>query len=119
MLEDYQGEEFRISDFQGRETVLFFWSSTCASCIKKLPEVKEFANRNEGKINLVAIDVYSDPGRIRELIGDDPGAVTFLHGLAGMAERYNLSATPTFYILDENGIIKGKSNSFADVLKLE
>jgi thiol-disulfide isomerase/thioredoxin len=58
---DPDGNEASLSDFAGKPTLVNFWASWCAPCIKELPTLDQLARAESGKLNVVAISQDDAP----------------------------------------------------------
>lgn len=69
----------------GTPTLLEFYSDMCAACMANRPFLDEFENANGPRLQILRVNV-NDPGLGRAL-----------------ADRYAITFTPTFILLDERG----------------
>jgi thiol-disulfide isomerase/thioredoxin len=69
----------------GTPTLLEFYSDLCAACMANRPFLDEFENANGPRLQILRVNV-NDPGIGRAL-----------------ADRYGVTFTPTFILLDEDG----------------
>ena len=109
-----------IHEVKADKKIILFWSSTCTHCEKELPEI--IAKYNQLKANHIEVialsldsdkDVYQDKIKNLPWINDSE-----LKGWnSSYSELYNISATPTFFIVDHQNKIIAKPNSFADAIK--
>ena len=60
-FKDPEGNDTSLKDFAGKPTLVNFWASWCAPCIKELPTLDLLAQQQEGKLNLVAISQDDAP----------------------------------------------------------
>lgn len=58
---DPDGNEVSVREFAGKPTLVNFWASWCAPCIKELPTLDQLARAQDGKINVVAISQDDAP----------------------------------------------------------
>lgn len=105
---DLQGKQANLEDWHGTR-VLTFWSETCGHCVMELKEFEKLAQAHPNKVQFIAINVDGE--------GMDTKAVVAKHQLTQpvikdqmkiTAERYQLSGTPTSFIIDEKGNIQAK-----------
>lgn len=101
--------------------VIVFWSSMCSHCLKEIPMVQEFVKSKEkGFIQVVAIGLEEEPYKWKDLTYDYP---EFIHVYGEgkwdneIGDAYNVSATPTYFVLNENKEIIGKPENF-EALKM-
>ncbi len=103
----------------GRPHLLFFWATWCAPCKASLPEVLAFAQARD--IEVVAI-TDEDPDVLTgffkqfnqpfpETVAVDPYRATF--------QAYGVSGTPTFVLVDSNGIVRHYHSGYSAQKGLE
>ncbi len=104
-LEDPAGNTHRLSDYRGRLTLLFFWGTSCRSCVKILPSVQGLGERfRERGMVVISISCNEPPGA-------DPAGVMREHGfdeavlLEGdqVAKAYGVPNLPAFFLIGLNG----------------
>ena len=61
VFNDPDGNEATLQDFAGKPTLVNFWASWCAPCVKELPTLDKLAQTQAGKINVVAISQDDAP----------------------------------------------------------
>jgi len=113
------GNAKKLSTLQGAKNyILVFWSSTCGHCLRELPALhKELKENTEVKVIAVGLE------------DDDVSWSTessklehFEHAIAlgkwdsKYANLYDIRATPSYFILDENKRIVAKPDSDKDVV---
>ena len=58
---DPDGNETSLKAFAGKPTLVNFWASWCAPCVKELPTLDQLARAEDGKLNVVAISQDDAP----------------------------------------------------------
>lgn len=101
--------------------LLIFWSSTCSHCLKEIPQIHEFVKQMDPqKLQVIAFGLEDELYPWKAIVEDYP---SFIHVLGEgkwdnkTADDYNITATPTYFILDKNKIIRAKPESLEDLLK--
>lgn len=108
------GDVKRLSDFRGRKPVyLVFWNTWCTHCIKKTTRYRKLQEQFGDKIEIIAINTgWSDsPEKMRSfkerfntnysMVFDFDERVT---------DHYQVSAVPTEFIVDTNGVIRYRNS---------
>ncbi|NNK40974.1 MAG: TlpA family protein disulfide reductase [Winogradskyella sp.] len=97
--------------------LLIFWSSSCGHCLGELPEVKKVVE-SIANIQVIAFALEDDDeGWSKEKINYP----NFTHVLGlgkwenEVVKRYDISATPTYFILNSDKKIIGKPYDFKDL----
>lgn len=106
---DINGKKVRVSDFEGRPTLVNLWARWCAPCVVELPSLERFKKRYEGRINVVAIALEegkeaSDIAKFlkSQNIGNFAGYLD-KDGLFGRS--LGVRGLPTSFLLGNNGQI--------------
>ena len=111
-VKDADGKELSLSALKGKVVLLDFWASWCAPCRDELPNVeqafKDYADRG---LVVIGIDLDRNEGAFT-------GAVSYF-GLTypqvfdgadnKVSSLYRVSGIPMSYLIDRDGIIRGKS----------
>ncbi|MEM6721656.1 MAG: TlpA disulfide reductase family protein [Bacteroidota bacterium] len=92
--------------------IIVFWSSTCSHCLKEMPKLKTFINSQEkGKLAVIAIGLEDERAGWADESAFYPDFIHIL-GLQKwdneIGNLYDVTATPTFFILDKDKRIIGK-----------
>lgn len=109
----------KLSDVKANNKVVLFWSSTCPHCLSELPIILENYKKLKDKdIEVVAISVDSDKSSYEAQVNALPWINdTELRGWkSSFVEKYNVHATPTYFILDGNNKIIDKPANFSAFL---
>jgi len=110
----------KLSELKGTENyILAFWSSTCSHCLKEMPLLKNFVDQQEkGKLKVVAIGLEDERDSWANAITSYPDFIHIL-GLEKwdneIGNMYDVSSTPTFFILDKDKRIIGKPYGIGEI----
>ena len=105
---------------EAKHYIIVFWSNTCSHCLQELPRLQKYVNAlEEGALKVIAVgledDIFSWKDRIEDLS-------SFIHVFGDgkwdnkIGNAYGVTATPTYFILDENKKIVAKPYDF-DAIK--
>jgi peroxiredoxin len=109
-LTSLDGKQVSLSQFRGKPVMLNFWYSTCPGCLAEIPGMQRFytAQQAAGK-DFVILGVNSvDDAQTAQQFAQQSG-LTYplaLDDNQHAATLYNLTATPTSYFIDRQGIIR-------------
>lgn len=114
--------------YQGEHTILFFYSTDCIKCRMASAELVDMVNEyNKGVLNVMAVCTDSNKSKWTQYINShfyiynpfvnwknvyDPEAESAYHMLYGVIE------TPKIFLLDKDGIIKGRNLSVENIKEL-
>ncbi len=109
-LTTLDGKQVSLSDFRGKPVMLNFWYATCPGCLAEIPGMQRFyaAQQAAGK-HFVILGVNSvDDAQTAQQFAQQEGMTysLVLDDNQRVATLYNLTATPTSYFLDRQGIIR-------------
>jgi thiol-disulfide isomerase/thioredoxin len=101
------GETFRLSDFQGRVTVINNFASWCGPCLLETPHLVEVFNAEQERVMFIGLNMQEAEGEVidyREefdipypLVMDPDGRLTDIYRPIGL---------PTSWFLDEEGVVR-------------
>ncbi len=106
-------ETQKLSELKGAENyIIVFWSSTCSHCLKEFPKLKTFVESQEkDKFKVIAIGLEDERASWANETSFYPGFIHIL-GLEKwdneIGNTYDVTSTPTFFILDKDKRIIGK-----------
>ena len=122
LFKNSQGKPLRLSDFRGKPTLLHFWGSWCAPCLREMPtllQLQQALKKNHGdQINMVLLQVREPFNRSLQwarqqqfdqlplydsgVKGDSDSSLFTATGKT-MPDRQLARAFPTSYVLDHQG----------------
>jgi len=107
------GSEVTLSELEGTPVVLNFWATTCAFCAVELPYFEAVAQKSEGEIKVIAIDVGESASRVQTFFGDyEPTMIIALdrngEAFVDYCQKYNnpRGYIPITLFVDSEGMVK-------------
>ena len=108
---DISGKEISLASLKGQIVLLDFWASWCTPCLAELPTMKGIADEY-AKDGIVVIGINLDRSEeyfIQAVADYDLSYRQIYDGPDGpIADLYRISGIPMLYLIDQEGIIRGK-----------
>jgi peroxiredoxin len=109
-LTTLNGKQVSLSDFRGKPVMINFWYGTCPGCIAETPGIERFyaAQKAAGKdLVILAVNSVDDAPTAQQFVQQYGMTYTpMLDDNQRVIILYNLTATPTSYFIDRQGIIR-------------
>jgi thiol-disulfide isomerase/thioredoxin len=122
--EAVEGTRFKLSDSRGKVTVVVFWATWCAPCMRMVPHEKTLVERLKDR-PFALVGVNGDDDRERASAAAKKAGMSW-PSFWDAAERpegpitkaWNVHAWPTVYVLDAKGVIRwiGRDDTKLDEL---
>ncbi|TXF76379.1 TlpA family protein disulfide reductase [Chryseobacterium sp.] len=109
-----------LYDVKAKQKIIIFWSSTCSHCEAEIPKLLEKYNQlKASNVEVIGLSLDTEKDAYDKKVSALPWVnTTELKGWnSSFAETYNIHATPTYFILDENNTIIDKPEHVGDVLE--
>lgn len=120
-LPSLDGEDIRLSQYQGKTVVLTFWMTTCGACRLEMPMIQQ-ASKVLPRDRVVFLNVHMG---LREsvirgfLVGEGLDTDNILLDLdRQMLSLYNFSGVPYTFIIDGSGFIQSRNLHFSSAEEL-
>ncbi len=101
------GKQIKLSDFQGKPTVVHVWASWCEICKEEAQDISEFMKEHP-EINFVGVDVQDSPGDAQAYIEEfdwRKSAPHFDDIDRKLAAELGFNGQPNSLVVDKNGLI--------------
>lgn len=113
-LKDLEGNDVKLSDFQGKKVFLNFWATWCPPCKAEMPHMQNFyeSKANEMNVEILAVNLTKEDKGIEKVkkFAEDY-KITFpilLDEKGDIGKKYRSFAIPTTYVLNTEGKIEQK-----------
>lgn len=115
------GAKPSLADWRGQPVLITFWATDCPACLKEIPAIKDFHGRYASRgLHIVAVAMaYDLPSRVVSFASEWalPYAVA-LDPLGENARAFDVSLTPTTFLLDAEGRIRRRITGGFDPAKM-
>ncbi len=107
-LKTLEGQTVRLSDLRGKPVVLNFWATWCPPCRQEMPDLeKAYQKYKDQGIVFLGVDMKEDEATVQEFIQKNGYHWTFvLDPAAQAANAYLVSAIPSTFFIDADGVIR-------------
>lgn len=108
---DENGNEVRLSDYEGQYLVLNFWNSNYESCKEELPYFEEAMKKYEGQVTFLMINMVNTYNETKEtalqyLIDNNLEINTIFDDHYDARVNYKVTSLPRTVFIDKNGLIQ-------------
>jgi len=109
-LMDLNGRLVSLSDFRGKIVFLNFWTTWCFDCRIEMPHMQKLHQKYKNKdFAMVAVNLQEPVSQVEQFFKDYKLTFTALLDSEGeVGAHFRITAIPTTFILDRQGIIIGK-----------
>ncbi|MCZ7574253.1 MAG: TlpA family protein disulfide reductase [Ardenticatenaceae bacterium] len=100
------GDNFSLTQLRGEPVILNFWASWCGPCARELPLLDRASAE---RVAIVAVNIGETEDDLEEFLAEHPVSLPVAFDPAGKVARlYRVSALPTTFFLDKQGVIRYK-----------
>ncbi len=120
-LDDINGKPFNTNEIinKSKYTLLDFWSTTCAPCIKMMPLLQKTQSQFSSTFNIISVTKDRDINKVKSYI--DKNKITWKNAMitfiTPISKDLNINYLPTLILIDSNGKIVYRGSDEREVLK--
>lgn len=109
-LSDLEGNEVSLADLRGKAVVINFWATWCPPCRAEIPDLEAvYQKYNSQGVEFLGVDLLENREPVARYVArTGMSYIVLLDGEALVSRAYSLTALPTTYFLDRDGIIRDK-----------
>lgn len=116
-LATFDGATVKAEDLKGRPVLLYFWASWCPICVNEMPLLKKtYAKYKNKGFEIIAISFREEPAKSQRFFKGEGfefpgGPIDAIY----KANYPNLHGTPTWFLVDREGVVRKKVVGSQDV----
>lgn len=120
-LTSLDGRTVTLSDYRGKLVMLEFWTWSCSACRQKMPIIQEAAGRiPSGKAVILTVHFEGRKSVVQSYVLSEGLTIPVLLDIGGtVSQLYEVTAFPTAFFIDANGIIRAIDPTFHTAKGLE
>ncbi|MXZ13531.1 MAG: TlpA family protein disulfide reductase [Candidatus Dadabacteria bacterium] len=110
VLESFNGEKVRLSDFRGKTLLVNFWASWCHPCREEAPVLEKTYMSLSGKeVEFIGVNIMDDRKSAEEYIKSFGGTFVNIYDPENRIHLdYGVGGVPETFFVNPEGIITGK-----------
>lgn len=113
-LNGIKGNTVKLTDYKGKNAILFFWTTWCPFCRAELKELnRRYAEFGKDGVALLVINVGENQSKVESFIANTALVIpVFLDQSSAIAYSYDIYGVPTYVFIDKAGKIVLRENAF-------
>lgn len=107
-LIDLEGNQVSLSDFRGKTVFVNFWATWCPPCRAEMPEIEAVYQEYKNKdVVVIGVDIMEPEDVVHRFVEQGGYSWIFVLDTSGeVAANYRVTAIPTSFFIDREGIIQ-------------
>jgi len=122
-LNTLDGETVSTDSLRGKVLYVDFWASWCGPCKVSFPDMHALQEEfSEEQLQVIAVSVDTNPEDARRFVNRfEPNFLVLSDPEGAIAERFNIPAMPTSFLIDQDGNIRHMHKGYkpGDIDKLK
>jgi thiol-disulfide isomerase/thioredoxin len=102
---DNMGNDYKLNDLKGEQTLIIFWETGCSFCDQQMPKVEEYV-KSHPQLAVLAVCINPQNDDINRKQKQCPhfyyAIDSFYKGESAPSQRYYVTGTPTYFLLNKN-----------------
>lgn len=105
VLNDLNGKTVNLSSYNGKPTILFFWTTWCPYCRKEIKTLNQlYPQMKKEGITVFAVNIGEPDYKVQRFFMSNALTFGVLLDRDGMAaDKYNVVGVPTYVFMDKSG----------------
>jgi peroxiredoxin len=107
LLPALDGQTIELADLRGQPVFINFWATWCIFCVMEMPAMQRLADKYEGQIWIVGINVGESFGDAQSFASaNEIRYPLVLDSSMDVTEAYQVRAMPTSLFVDADGVVR-------------
>ncbi len=117
-LSALDGSVHQLSQYQDREVLVYFFAPWCSICRYSADNLNDLrADRDESELMILMVALsYEDRSEVEAFAKDLALEVPVLLGGEQQSQDYQIVGFPTYYVIDQAGLLASKSMGYSTEL---
>lgn len=116
-LPDRQGNIISLEDYRGKRVVVYFFAPWCKVCSISIHNLVDITADRDPDLVILALGVeYESAAEVWEFADHHKLQMPVLLGTAKQVEEWQIKAFPSYYVLNEQGIVIARSIGYSTEL---
>lgn len=104
------GKKVSLSSLKGKIVVINFWFVGCRPCEEEMPLLNELTRTYKNRDDIVFLSfAKTEEQKVKDFLEKNTFLYQTVASAKAIAEKYNVMAYPTQFVLDKTGIIRSTS----------
>lgn len=99
----FDGKQINLSDLRGKYVLVDFWGTWCVPCVREMPSLKQFYEKNKGRFYMLGISKSEQAEWLSFLKQNNYDWIQINLKSEELVKKFNVDAFPTKFILDPEG----------------
>ena len=111
ILVDLNDNPISLSDFRGKTVFLNFWATWCPPCRAEMPQMEAlYQDYKDEDVVIIGLDIQETREEVSQYVQQGGYSWLFILDASGkVATNYEVTAIPTSFFIDGDGIIRAVS----------
>jgi peroxiredoxin len=100
------GAEIKLSELEGKNVILNFWTTHCIHCIAEMEYFDDIGPQYLDELTILTVDIREDESKVQDFLGEDErNFLVALDTKGEVSTFYGIRYTPTTLLIDEEGVV--------------
>lgn len=113
-LQGINAPSTNLKNFKDKPVFLNFWGTWCPPCRKEWPSIQKLYDTRKGNVDFVLIAMNDEEAAVRKFLQENNYNVPVYIAQSPISEKLLPKVFPTTFLLDKNGRILIKEDSYRD-----
>ncbi|WP_050182508.1 thiol-disulfide oxidoreductase ResA [Domibacillus robiginosus] len=107
VLTDSSGEQYQLSDYQGKGVFLNFWATWCEPCKKEMPNMEKIAKEYKGQVEVLAVNIGESEFQVNNFVEQYSLTFPILIDTGREVQKvYNVNPLPVTFMISPDGKVE-------------